>query len=41
VDLETHLPIARREGREAEVVAEWLRHHPGVEVIARDRLHLI
>jgi transposase len=37
VDLETHQPIDRQLGREAGVVADWLRAHPGVKVVARDR----
>lgn len=37
VDMETHRPVDMVEGREANTVANWLRAHPGVEVIARDR----
>lgn len=37
VDLETHRPIDLQVGREAEVVAAWLRAHPGVAIVARDR----
>lgn len=37
VDLESHRPIDMVEGREAINVATWLKAHPGVEVIARDR----
>ena len=37
VDLERHQPVALLPERTAEPVAQWLRAHPGVEVIARDR----
>jgi transposase len=37
VNMETHEPIDLLEGREAEVLATWLRAHPGVEIIVRDR----
>jgi transposase len=37
VDLETHRPIDLVEGREAEVVANWLKVRSGVKVIVRDR----
>jgi transposase len=37
VDLERRQPVALLPERTAEPVAQWLREHPGVEVVARDR----
>jgi len=37
VDLERRQPVALLPDRTAEPLAQWLREHPGVEVIARDR----
>jgi transposase len=37
VDLERHQPVALLPNRTAETVAQWLRQHPGIEVLARDR----
>jgi transposase len=37
IDLERRSPVALLPDRTAESLAQWLRAHPGVQVIARDR----
>jgi transposase len=37
VDLERRQPVALLQDRTTDTVAQWLREHPGVEVVARDR----
>src|SRR5215210_5777008 len=40
VDLERHEVADLFEGHSGESIARWLRRHPGVEVVARDRSHV-
>lgn len=37
VDLETHRPVDLLKERDAETLSKWLKEHPGIEVISRDR----
>jgi transposase len=37
VDLERHVPIDVLADRTAETFANWLKEHPGIEIISRDR----
>ena len=37
VDLETHKPVDLLPDKSAESFAKWLKEHPGVEIISRDR----
>lgn len=37
IDLERHRVIDILPGRDGEALKEWLRHHPEVEIISRDR----
>ncbi|MFC0530971.1 transposase [Phytohabitans kaempferiae] len=37
LDMDTRRPIDVLPGREAEPLAEWLRAHPGVQIICRGR----
>lgn len=37
VDIESHRPVDMLTDRAAQTLAEWLRAHPGVEIVCRDR----
>ncbi len=37
LDMRTHRPVDVLPGRDADPVADWLRAHPGVEIVCRDR----
>ncbi|KJK26399.1 hypothetical protein UB46_00010, partial [Burkholderiaceae bacterium 16] len=37
LDLERREPIEVFAGREATAVAAWMRAHPSIEIVARDR----
>jgi len=40
VDLERHRVVDLFEGHSVESIARWLRQHPGVEMVGRDRSHV-
>jgi transposase len=37
IDMASHRPVEMFDGRDGDSLADWLRHHPEVEVICRDR----
>jgi transposase len=37
IDLERHQPVDILDGKQAEPLAQWLRDHPGVDILVRDR----
>lgn len=39
VDLKTRQPIDLLDSRDAKDVTAWLKQHPGIEIISRDRAH--
>lgn len=37
IDMDSHRPVGMFDGRDGDSLAEWLRQHPEIEVICRDR----